>query len=105
MKNSKPTYRELKSLQNQIKNQTRLNTYVRREVLNLEMESEQDRYLKTALDKILGFPKFVLYLFTYPMILILSFPLILMLVVGMLFLATKDFIKSIFRLCFSPFKK
>ena len=87
---SRKTYQEMKELQHQIKNKKRWDIYAKKEVVKLHRNSTIDRNVGFTLKRILSFPKFVMYLLTYPLLAIATVPLLLILVLVVMFMSIKD---------------
>ena len=103
------TYHELKLLRETLRQEKRYDTYVKKERMRLESESEMDRYVKRGLELVSVFPKFLLSLSVIPLLTILMFLLSLMVVFAISVMYVKDWvvgqIRSCWEVCYRAPKK
>ena len=97
------TYHELKLLRETLRQEKRYDTYVKKERMRLESESEMDRYVKRGLELVSVFPKFLLSLSVIPLLTILMFLLSLMVVFVISVMYVKDLLVGLIQLCWAPF--
>ena len=99
LKKSKPTYKQLKSLVGQLQQQKALNTYVNKEQMQLESESETGRSVKRVFGQVSVFLRFLLYLMQSLLVTSMGLLLSLMVVFVILVMYVKDWLVERIRLC------